>query len=214
LAAAGRLYVAAGVLAIAAAASLAVDFPVAQAVKLGGVPGDVARFVRLSEAFAYGGTVALIILLAALLDARRWRVVPRLAFSAFGAGLVVDVVKLIVARQRPSLADLSGQCLDTFVGWLPLVQGNHRLQSFPSGHTATAVGLAIALGTLYPRGWWVFAGLAALAGFQRIESQSHFLSDALAGAAIGCVVAAACVGSSSLARWLSHLEAPRTGPVA
>ena len=195
-------------LALLAAAALVVDLAVADFVKLGNVPGDLARLVRLSEAFAYGGTVGLIILLAALLDSRGWRVVPRLALTALGAGLVADGIKLLVARQRPSVADLPEHVFDTFVGWLPLLQGGHSLQSFPSGHTATAVGFAVALSSLYPRGWWLFATFAVLAGFQRIESKSHFTSDVLVGAAIGCLVGAACTTSTRLGRWLQKLETP------
>jgi len=205
--AATRLAVVALVLLALAAASLLVDVSVAQFVELGKVPGDLKSLVRLSEAFAYGGTVGLIILLAAVLDPRGWRVVPRLAITAFGAGLLADAGKLLVARERPSVADASGPILDTFVGWFPLFQGNHRLQSFPSGHTATAVGLAVALSTLYPRGWWLFAAIAALSGFQRIESESHFLSDVLVGAAIGCLVGAGCTASTLLGRWLTKIEA-------
>jgi membrane-associated phospholipid phosphatase len=209
--AAARLVVLALVLAILAAAALMLDMYVAQFVKLGNVPGDLKSLVRLAEAFAYGGTVGLIILLAAVLDPRGWRVVPRLATSAFGAGLLADGLKLLVARQRPSLADSGGHVLDTFAGWLPLVHANHRLQSFPSGHTATAVGLAVALSTLYPRGWWLFAAIAALSGFQRIESESHFLSDVLVGASIGCLVGAACTASTRFGRWLAAVEAAKKG---
>jgi len=199
--AATRLVAIALLLIALAAASLLVDLSVAQFVELG-----KKSLVRLSEAFAYGGTVGLIILLAAVLDPRGWRVVPRLAITAFGAGLLADAGKLLVARERPSLADASGPILDTFVGWLPLFQGNHRLQSFPSGHTATAVGLAVALSTLYPRGRWLFAAIAALSGFQRIESESHFLSDVLVGAAIGCLVGAGCTASTLLGKWLAVRE--------
>ena len=209
--AAAKLATLALVLLVLAAIALVVDVSVASFVKLGKVPGDLKSLVRLSEAFAYGGTVGLIILLAAVLDPRGWRVMPRLAITALGAGLVADGVKLLVARQRPSIVEASAQVLDTFVGWLPLVQGNHRIQSFPSGHTATAVGLAVALSTLYPRGWWLFAAIAALSGFQRIESESHFLSDVLVGAAIGCLVGAGCTASTRLGRWLAKIEsaAPR-----
>ena len=53
-----------------------------------------------------------------------------------------------------------------------------------------AAGLAAALGVLYPRGRWLFACFALLAMLQRIDAQAHFCSDVLAGAAIGCCVAA------------------------
>ena len=186
--------------------ALWIDLPVARGIKLGHLPGDFARLVRLSEAFAYGGTVALFMLLAATLDPRGWRVAPRLAIGALGAGLAADMLKLIVLRQRPSAADLSGSIEQTFAGWLPGFADNHRLQSFPSAHTATAVGLAITLSTLYPRGRWLFATCAVLAAVQRIESQAHFLSDVLAGAAVACLVGAVCASRGPLQRWLERLE--------
>jgi membrane-associated phospholipid phosphatase len=183
-------------------------------------PGDLVRLIRLAEAFAYGGSVAILIVAAPTLDPRGWRVAPRLAIGAFGAGLAADLTKLIlVARLRPGAADLSGSVGATFVAWLPAMAGEQlealglkyssKLQSFPSGHTATAVGFAIALTTLYPRGWWLFAVLAILAGTQRMVSQSHFLSDVLAGAALGCIVGAICTSATPIGRWLARLEGER-----
>ncbi len=204
--AAARFCALALILLLLAAAALSVDLSVAGFVKLGNVPGDLKRLVGLSEAFAYGGTVGIIILLAMVLDPRGWRIAPRLTMTAFGAGLLADGLKLLVARQRPSIADASAHVFDTFAGWLPLLQDNHRLQSFPSGHTATAVGLAIALSALYPRGWWLFAVIATVSGFQRIASESHFLSDVLVGAAIGCLVGAGCTTSTRFGRWLADRE--------
>ena len=210
------LWLAALALAIASVAALPADLHVARYVKQMDAPGDVARLVRLGEAFAYGGTVAIIVLAAAMLDARGWRVIPRLTICAFGAGLAGDVVKTLLARSRPSAADLSSGVSDTFVAWLPMLADERlaalelkygsRLQSFPSAHTATAVGLAIGLTVLYPRGRWLFAMLAVLAGLQRIHSQSHFLSDVLAGAALGCAVGALCSGRSQIGSWLSAIE--------
>jgi membrane-associated phospholipid phosphatase len=207
----GRLLVAALLLAMLALTALAVDLALARWFSDRLLPGELRRLVRLSEAFAWGGTAALIVLAAALLDPRGWRVVPRLAIGAFGAGLLADVVKLFVARMRPTVANLNGQAVDTFVAWLPALHADshgHKLQSFPSAHTATAVGLAIALAALYPRGRWLFAGLAVLAGIQRLEAQAHFLSDVLAGAAIGCLLAAFCSLPEPLGRWVTKIEHP------
>ena len=61
------------------------------------------------------------------------------------------------------------------------------LHSFPSGHTATAVGLAISLDA-DPRGRWLFAVFAALASLQRMTAGAHYLSDSLFGAALACLV--------------------------
>jgi membrane-associated phospholipid phosphatase len=208
------LLVAAFVVALASAAVMPADYIIAEFLREHRVPGDLARSVRLAEAFAWGGTVALIILTAGALDPRRWRVVPPLAISAFGAGLIADGLKLVIARLRPELAYSSGAS-ETFLSWLPLFHREalgqpygHALQSFPSGHAATAAGLAVALAALYPRGRWLFAAFAALACFQRMEAQAHFASDVLAGAAVGCLVGGAC----QLSRWSSlsgHVERSR-----
>ena len=161
------------------AAALLVDLPLARwfeaALENRTIPGDIARIVRLAEAFGYGGSVLLIVVAAAVLDPRGWRVVPRLAISAYGAGITADLLKLFIARSRPEHADLDGPLAGTFVQWLPILNHGrlteaglsygHKLQSFPSGHAATAAGLAIGLATLYPRGRWLFVMLAALAAF-------------------------------------------------
>jgi membrane-associated phospholipid phosphatase len=169
---------------------------IARLVSTHGLPGDVRRLIRLCEVFGWGGTVALIVATGAVLDPRGWRVAVRLAACAFGAGLVVDAMKLLVARVRPSAADLQSPVLDTFLAWLPLLHSDslgqrygYAVQSFPSAHAATAAGLAVALAALYPRGRWLFAAFAILAGIQRIEAQAHFASDVLVGAAVGCFVA-------------------------
>ncbi len=91
--------------------------------------------------------------------------------------------------------------------WFPLLGNGSSEQSFPSSHTATAAGLAIVLAYFYPRGRWFFPALAALAGFQRVTEQSHFLSDVFWGAAVGCIFAPLCVYGSRIARRFDVLEA-------
>ncbi len=193
-------------LAALSAAALRVDMPLARLQDSIDPPGDLSRLIVLSEAFAYGGTVVLIVLAAVTLDPRGWRVAPRLLLLAYGSGVIANMGKLLLARTRPREADLDGSVLGTFGGWFPPLTGNENMQSFPSGHTATAVGLAIALTMLYPRGWWLFGILAILAATQRIDSQAHYLSDVLAGAAISFLVAAIVTAPTPLARWLQHIE--------
>jgi membrane-associated phospholipid phosphatase len=197
-------------LAALSGAALRVDMPLARLQDSIDAPGDLSRLIVLSEAFAYGGTVILIVLAAVTLDPRGWRVAPRLLLMAYGSGVIANTGKLLLVRTRPREADLDGSVLDTFGGWLPPLTGNEDMQSFPSGHTATAVGLAIALTMLYPRGWWLFGMLAILAATQRIDSQAHYLSDVLAGAAIGFLVASLVTAPSPLARWVEHLEQQNT----
>ena len=194
---AGQLWVAAAALCALAAAAVFVDLPLANSIHEHGLPEPLRRPVRLAEMFGWGGSVALLIFTAAILDRRGWRIVPRLALGALGAGLLADGVKFLIARLRPAAADLTGNVQDTFVAWLPLVTGHsmgrpygHALQSFPSAHAATAAGLAVGLAALYPRGRWLFVAFAVLACVQRIDAQAHFASDVLAGAALACLVGA------------------------
>src|SRR5262249_19908313 len=139
---------AAALFAVLATAALLVDLPLARFVREHHLPGELARLIHLSEFFAWGGTVALLIVTAAMLDPRRWRVALRLAIPAYAAGVLADGIKLLVARQRPSSANLQASVLETFVAWLPIMRGDalgqpygYALKSFPSAHAATATGL-------------------------------------------------------------------------
>jgi membrane-associated phospholipid phosphatase len=184
------------VLAAAAAVALFIDLPLARYFQDPGLPKDLQRLVRLAEVFGWGGSVALIILTAAVLDSRGWRVLPRLAAGTALAGLSANAIKLLIARQRPVAADLAGEIQATFVAWLPVASREdisdygYKLQSFPSGHAATAAGLAIALAALYPRGRWLFIAFAALAALQRMDARAHFASDVLAAGALACLIGA------------------------
>ncbi len=182
------------------------------------IRGDLERLVMLGEVFGNGLSVLCVIMTAAAIDQRGWRITPRLLLGAFGAGLLADICKTFVARWRPNADFRPVGFRDSFVGWFPWIwqdelptAWNRGLQSFPSGHSATAVGLALALSIFYPRATWWFIILAILAAFQRIESRAHYLSDTLAGAALACLFTALLLHSRWLERKLRKLE---TLPVA
>ena len=182
-------FVAAMVAASAAALSSSTcDMAVARWFSTVGLPGDLRRLISASEVFAYGGSVACIILTAMVLDSRRYKLGLWLFIHALGAGLIADLCKLILARQRPYAADLAEPATKTFGIWLPsfMMEKDYGAawQAMPSGHTATAVGLAIALSAAYPRGRWLFAIFAVMAAAQRLQASAHFLSDVLAAAAL------------------------------
>lgn len=183
-------------LALAAALALPADRTIARWITNHPLPGELPLLVELSEIFGWGGGAAIIILTAARLDLRGWKIVSPLAIGSLGAGLVTNGVKLLIARTRPSATQATTTVLDTFVAYLPLLQRDqigggygYHVQSFPSAHSATAAGLAIALSSLYPRGRWLFGVFATLAMVQRLEAQAHYCSDILAGAAVAFFVA-------------------------
>ncbi|MDY0167857.1 MAG: phosphatase PAP2 family protein [Thermoguttaceae bacterium] len=189
-----------------AAMALAVDCLVARWISQRGCPIHVAKLIQLSEVFGHGlGVVVLVIVMHQLDAGRRWAL-PRVLFCSLGAEMAANGVKMLAARTRPRFFDFEEGVLATFTGWLPLGRGGALSQSFPSAHTATAVGFAVALAWLYPRGRWVFATLAILVACQRMQSRSHYLSDVLVGAAIGLIVAWTCLGSGWVARQMDRLE--------
>ncbi|MBN1910654.1 MAG: phosphatase PAP2 family protein [Pirellulales bacterium] len=197
----------AGALAVLGVVCLAIDLPAARWCRDGHIPGDLKKVFTLAEVFGHGIGVGMIILAAWVLDpARRWAI-PRVAALAFGAGLMADVAKLLVARVRPRAFDLTGNVTDTFVGLFPFGSGGSNQQSFPSAHVATAVGLAIALAWLYPRGRWLFGVLAVLVAGQRLMVSAHYPSDTCFGAAVACLLAVALLGPGPLSRWFARHEA-------
>lgn len=213
----GRIFRLAALLALLAALTPAgfffADMPLARWAFAKGLPGDLKHVVQFAEAFAHGSGVFLIVLAAAAFDRRSWRVLPRLAMGAYGAGLLADVLKLVLARRRPHVSDVMNiDAGDTFLGffaWRDATTWHEALsrdiQSFPSGHAATAAGLACALSRLYPRASWFLIGITMLACFQRIAYQAHYLSDVLAGAAVG-VAFNLLLELPRVRHWLSGFE--------
>jgi len=101
---------------------------------------------------------------------------------AYGAtGLVNAVMKKAVPRERPSNLEWANP------------QETFFFNSFSSGHTATAFGIATTL-------WWLSRGTpyawvgrigwiwAALVGFSRIYRGVHWPTDVVSGAAVGVVM--------------------------
>lgn len=199
--------IAAGLI-LGAVLALGVDLPLAQWLRHdpSPLPKDLVRLTTWSEAFAHAIGVGFFALAVFVLDPPSRFALPRLLTAAWGSGLVADLVKLSIQRIRPREFDYVGGVFDTF-GPLWNVGHGSGHQSFPSAHSASAVGLAVALTWLYPRGCWLFAVLAGLACGQRLASDSHFLSDVLAGAAIGYLFASACIGQGWLGRRFDRLEA-------
>jgi membrane-associated phospholipid phosphatase len=90
------------------------------------------------------------------------------AQAAIVNGAYTSILKYSIHRTRPD--------------------GSNNL-SFPSGHTSTAFSLATVANQHY--GWKVGVPAYLLAsgiGFSRIEKDKHYLSDVLAGAALGIIV--------------------------
>lgn len=103
--------------------------------------------------------------------------------AGFAATLAVStglthLVKLVVGRARP-FTDLG------LLHFNPLHLREGEFESFPSGHSSAAAALVGVLIVLFPRRWYLLLAYPLAVGFERIVADKHFLSDVLAGFAVG-----------------------------
>lgn len=165
-----------------------------------------------AEPFGHGVGVVIAALAILSLEMKQWKTGFSLLTTGIGAGLLADVMKLLVARCRPRDYDFASFAVgDTFGEWLPGLGGSSCLQSFPSAHSATASAMAVLLSTLYPRARWVFGLLAVLVLGHRLHFGAHYPSDILVGAGIGWLFAVWCVRLAVRFRYLI-LDEPITPP--
>jgi membrane-associated phospholipid phosphatase len=137
----------------------------------------------------------LIAAVGAVGDAARRALLPRATLAAVAAvasaGVTVTVLKHLFHRARPPVADHAIHA----IGVLP------SSASLPSGHAATAFAAAVAVGLVYPRLRRPLLALAAVVALSRVYLGVHYLSDVLAGAALGTLLGVA-------ATWAVRAVAP------
>jgi len=156
------------------------------------IPGDLRKAIHLSEAFAHFSGVVVILGTLLIVDIKNRARLIQACLLVTTSGVVSNAAKYIIPRYRPhSLDQASIPIQSSWETWGVPWSGSwfeEAVRSFPSGHSATAVALAIALSWIYPRGRWVFAVLAFMACLQRLVSGAHFLSDIMAGSDIAVLV--------------------------
>jgi membrane-associated phospholipid phosphatase len=169
-------------------------------------PPGLGKFLQITEPFGHGfGILVIGVVIFQLDPVKRWAV-PRLWAVAIGSGVLADLIKVLIARAISASGGLAASVGEILHGWIAQTS-SVRAQTYPSGHVAAATALALALSALYPRGRWLFLTLALLSACQRIEEGAHRPSDALAGAAVGCLVVTLCVYRGSLTSLLDRREA-------
>ncbi len=145
---------------------------------------NVEDLIRITNRFGGGMNPALVVAFFLLAGVgyrhRRWiEYAAAMAVAGLGAGILGQLVKLIVGRARPEL-------------WLgPFHRAHIAASSFPSGHTVGAFTLAGVLLFASPsRMLRVIAMLlAAAVGLSRVLAFRHWTSDVLASACLGMIVA-------------------------
>jgi len=149
------------------------------------MPGDIRAFFQCMSFFGHGTGCLVAALLVWSLDRKNRMAISLLIGSTLLAGAVAGILKIIFHRPRPFVNE---SMIGDSVSLSEAVFHNF-LQSFPSGHTATAFALAMGLSLLYRQGKPLFFTFAVLVGLQRILSQNHFPSDVIAGALVGVLSA-------------------------
>ena len=143
-------------------------------------------FVAVMRTFSDSGSslawqIVTVVAALVLLVRRRWRLAAFVVVTIAGSSLSNTSVKAMVNRERPAVDQ-------------PFV--NEPGASFPSGHSQAAiVGYGVLLLLLLPalsRGWRRAAVVLAVLmvvgiGFSRVALAAHFVSDVLAGFALGAV---------------------------
>ena len=111
---------------------------------------------------------------------RRWAAAAGYFFvTVAGSGLLVDLIKVVVGRDRPRLPLDSG-----LYGFHPLHVG-YAVNSFPSGHAQTIWAAMVALWIMVPRYDLMWLAIAVIVSLSRVIITVHYLSDVLFGAYLG-----------------------------
>jgi undecaprenyl-diphosphatase len=110
------------------------------------------------------------------------------ATGAAGSAAIVGVLVFKVLKrlsQRPRPCQYEPHC------WSKMLPPDKF--SFPSGHTMTAFSIALVVSYFYPGLQWPLFFLALSIAVSRIVLGMHFLSDVLAGGALGVALGCASI---------------------
>ena len=104
-------------------------------------------------------------------------------YAAVLAGLTTSIAGIFIFRRLKRLSKRPRPCQIEPHCWAMIAPPDRF--SFPSGHAMTAFGIAVAVGHFYPELQLGLLMLAASIAASRIILGMHFLTDVIAGSAIG-----------------------------
>jgi membrane-associated phospholipid phosphatase len=177
-----RTFIRAAVVAVVLVAlSMLADGWVAEHVRYGRVyETDWGRMLRNFGYLPFWLLAAIALALHDRESREWWRRAAMLAAAPTLAGIMGELLKIIVRRQRPP---------DVGSAYAFRALSDHPFSSrgigFPSSHAVVAFGAAEILSRLFPRARIVFYAAAVGCAFSRLLAHAHYLSDVVAGAAIG-----------------------------
>jgi len=123
-------------------------------------------------------------------DEKTWDVTKVGIESFLLSGAIVQILKNVFNRQRPSEATKDGGRWNGVFSRFKKVNKGKTIadfDSFPSGHTATAFAAASTLSYFYPDGAvpYIAYSLATAVAISRVMEKTHWVSDCVLGAGIG-----------------------------
>ena len=145
-------------------------------------------FFKYATSLGNGAVIAILFIILLFV---RYRYAFAFLTGSLATALVVNLFKKVVFHNmyRPSKYF---ELYETYK--LHLVEGvkMHSLQSFPSGHTATAFNLFIMLAFIVKSNTLklLFIIMAALVAYSRVYLSQHFLMDITAGSVVGITIMA------------------------
>jgi membrane-associated phospholipid phosphatase len=128
--------------------------------------------------------VALYLVRARTDAARARRDAWLLAGAPAVAGILCEILKLLIRRERPGL--WNGESV--FRAFAEHPWSTLGLAT-PSSHTMVAFGALTMMARLFPQARWIWYALAWGCGVTRILDHAHFVSDVTFGAILGWAVA-------------------------
>lgn len=105
-----------------------------------------------------------------------------LALNAL-SGIITIILKFLFGKSRPML--YHEESLFTF----KFYEYGYAFNSFPSGHSSTALAVWFGLALLFPKNRFLLIGIGVLIALSRVAIDAHFLSDVFFGAFIGIMSA-------------------------